>query len=86
MKPRTPTNNAALRVGLLLAWAVVSFVPVFFARSLQQMVAGWPLNFWLAAQGCLLLYIGIVALYAWLRGRDADALDERLQDEEGTGG
>ncbi|WP_243457444.1 DUF4212 domain-containing protein [Ottowia testudinis] len=41
----------------------------FFARELDQVVAGWPLNFWLAAQGSVLVFIGIVMVYAWWMNR-----------------
>ena len=41
----------------------------FFARDLGQTVAGWPLNFWLAAQGSVLVFIGIVVVYAWWMNR-----------------
>jgi len=30
------------------------------------MVGGWPLYFWMAAQGSILLFICIVVIYAWL--------------------
>jgi cation/acetate symporter len=33
------------------------------------MVAGWPLGFWFAAQGSVLVFIAIVAVYAWLANR-----------------
>ena len=33
------------------------------------MVWGWPLYFWMAAQGSILLFICIVIVYAWLVNR-----------------
>jgi len=33
------------------------------------MVGGWPLYFWMAAQGSILLFICIVVIYAWLMNR-----------------
>lgn len=53
-----------LTAGLLLAWALVAFVPVFFARELSVEVSGWPLAFWLASQGALLGFCAIVIVYA----------------------
>jgi putative solute:sodium symporter small subunit len=53
-----------LTAWLLLAWAVVAFVPVFFARELSVEVFGWPLGFWLASQGALLGFCAIVVVYA----------------------
>lgn len=54
---------------LLLVWLMVSFGPSFFARDLSVMVGGWPLYFWMAAQGSILLFICIVVIYAWLMNR-----------------
>ena len=54
---------------LLLAWLLISFGPIFFARDLSVMVGGWPLYFWMAAQGSILLFICIVVIYAWLMNR-----------------
>lgn len=53
-----------LTAWLLLAWCVVAFVPVFFARELSVEVFGWPLAFWLASQGALLGFCVIVVVYA----------------------
>lgn len=53
-----------LTAGLLLAWAVVGFAPVVFARELSVEVFGWPLAFWLASQGALLGFCAIVVVYA----------------------
>ena len=70
------TNNqksspepSRLRVGLLLFWLLVAFGGVYFARSMSWVIAGWPFNFWYASQGAVLLFIGIVALYAWWRNK-----------------
>jgi putative solute:sodium symporter small subunit len=53
-----------LTAWLLLAWALVAFVPVVFARELSVEVFGWPLAFWLASQGALLGFCAIVIVYA----------------------
>ena len=58
-----------MRVALLLLWAAASFGVAFFARDLDQILAGWPLNYWLAAQGAVLVFIGIVVLNAWWMNR-----------------
>lgn len=56
---------ALLKGGLLVLWALVSFVCTFYARDLQFMLVGWPFNYWMAAQGAVLVFIGIVVAYAW---------------------
>ena len=55
--------------GLMLVWFVVSFVLVFFARDLNIQFMGWPFSFWMAAQGSLLVYVVLVAVYAWVMHR-----------------
>lgn len=54
----------ALKAGLLLVWAGISFGCCFFARELSFMVAGWPFSYWMAAQGAMFGFIAIVAVYA----------------------
>lgn len=58
-----------VRLGLMLVWAAASFGVCFFARDLGRLVAGWPLNFWLAAQGGVLVFIAVVMFYAWWMNR-----------------
>ncbi|MYN16252.1 DUF4212 domain-containing protein [Rugamonas sp. FT107W] len=51
---------------LLLAWLATGFCAAFFARELAGLsVFGWPLSFYLAAQGASLVYLSILAVYAW---------------------
>ncbi|MBG9387303.1 DUF4212 domain-containing protein [Caenimonas aquaedulcis] len=54
----------ALKAGLLLLWALVAFGFPFFARDLQFVVAGWPFEYWMAAQGAVLVFLAIIVLYA----------------------
>ena len=54
----------AVKAGLLAVWALVTFGFCFFARDLQFLGARWPFGYWMAAQGAVLLFIGIVATYA----------------------
>lgn len=71
--PVTQSQPAAsvksLRGWLLFCWFVASFGVVFFAYDLQQVVAGWPLAYWFAAQGSVLIFILVVALFAWFANR-----------------
>ena len=57
--------------GFLLArWVGGSFGGMYFVRQLEQItVLGWPLGYWLAAQGLIIGYVCIVAFYAWLANR-----------------
>ncbi|WP_119967414.1 DUF4212 domain-containing protein [Simplicispira lacusdiani] len=59
-----------LKAGLLLAWALVSFVAMYFARDLESLVVGsWPVGYWVAAQGGVLVFIAIVVIYCWAMNR-----------------
>jgi putative solute:sodium symporter small subunit len=52
--------------GILLAvWFVVTFVAAFFARDLNAItVLGFPLGFYMGAQGSLIVYVVIIWFYA----------------------
>jgi putative solute:sodium symporter small subunit len=54
----------ALKAALLAVWAAASFGVCFFARDLQFMIGPWPFDYWMAAQGSVIVFIGIVAVYA----------------------
>ena len=58
---------------LLLVWSVVSFGLTYFARELDFTLLGWPFSYWVAAQGALIVYGLIIAVYAWSVNR----LDDR---------
>jgi putative solute:sodium symporter small subunit len=57
---------------LLLAWIAITFGTVFFARQLANLnLFGWPLSFYLAAQGACLIYLLLIGGYAlWMRRLD----------------
>lgn len=62
-----------LTVVLLALWVVTGFCTVFFARELARItVFGWPLSFYMAAQGASLACLAIIGVYAW-RMRRLDA-------------
>lgn len=53
-----------LHGGLFALWLLASFGVVFFARDLEATLLGWPISFWYAAQGAMLVFIAIVVVYA----------------------
>lgn len=87
---QTPSNDkptvywqSTRRLTLLLGaiWLVMTFCVIFFARDLYgYTVFGWPISFYMAAQGILLIYVAIVGAYAWrmrkLDKRHTDGADE----------
>lgn len=73
----------ALRVWtliLLVAWAAVTFGVAYEARALSIAFFGWPFSFWVGAQGAVLVYLGLVGLYAWVARRLDEAADLDEQD------
>lgn len=63
---------------LLLSWFVMTFGFIFFARELADIrILGWPVSFYMAAQGLTLTYLLIVAVYV-IR---MQALDRTSKDE-----
>ena len=77
--------RAVLRVTgvLLLLWFLLSFVGPWFAASLGGVQVGYfPLSFWMAAQGALLLFVAIVAVYALAM----EHLDARYAAQDDDGG
>lgn len=70
--PRTPGNLARehwrlkrrLTCKLLLIWLATTFITVYFARALDTLsIFGWPVSFYLAAQGMGLIYLALVYVY-----------------------
>lgn len=53
----------------LLLWLLVTMVPLWAARHPHWQLWGWPLDFWMAAQGCVLVYLMIVASFALVVNR-----------------
>ena len=55
---------------LLSIWFVVTFVEAWFARELNQMsFFGFPLGFYMSAQGSLIVYVCLIGFYAWYMNR-----------------
>lgn len=79
--PALRRRKRRLTAVLLCVWLVVSFGPAFFARTLSFEMGGWPLHFWMAAQGAVLVFIGIVVVYAFLMNRwEAQEASAALKD------
>ena len=67
---------------LLVLWLLTCFGTIFFARELSHLaVFGWPLSFYMAAQGASLVSLAVIAFYAWRMRR----LERRYFDEAGPG-
>jgi cation/acetate symporter len=72
---QTTAKLSSLQGWLLVCWFLASFGIVFFAHDLQFVIAGWPVAYWFAAQGSVLIFILIVAIYAWMANRKERAAE-----------
>ena len=73
-------RNLAITGILLLIWFVVTFVMGYFAIPLAQITFfGWPLSFYMAAQGSLIVYVVLI----WIYARYMNKLDIEYGVQEG---
>lgn len=55
---------------LLSIWFVVTYVVIFFAVPLNEFTfLGFPLAFYMGAQGALIVYVALIVFYAWYMNR-----------------
>ncbi|MFN3504499.1 MAG: DUF4212 domain-containing protein [Allorhizobium sp.] len=77
-------RNLRLMAVLLTIWALVSFgAGILFVEPLNQIViAGFPLGFWFAQQGSIIVFVALIAIYVWRMDRlDAEfGIDEYEQE------
>ena len=63
-------RNLTLTVTLLSVWFGVTFVGGYFADELNTLsFLGFPLGFYLFAQGSLLIYLVIIVIYVFAMNR-----------------
>jgi putative solute:sodium symporter small subunit len=73
-------RNLKVTAILLFIWFVVTFVASWFARELNSVVIlGFPLGFYMGAQGSLIVYVAII----WYYARYMNELDQEYGVHEG---
>ena len=73
-------KNLVITAVLLSIWFVVTFVEAWFARDLNQVsFFGFPLGFYMSAQGSLIVYVILIGVYAWYMNK----LDKEYEVDEG---
>ena len=73
-------KNLVITAILLFIWFVVTYVEAWFARDLNQFsFLGFPLAFYMSAQGSLIIYVLLIGTYAWYMNR----LDKEYEVDEG---
>jgi putative solute:sodium symporter small subunit len=70
--------NLRLSAVLLSAWFVVTFVMAWYARDLNFNFFGWPLSFYMAAQGAPIIYVFLI----WYYAKRMDELDAQFDVNE----
>ena len=67
---------------LMALWLATGFCTVYFARELAKVtVFGWPLSFYMAAQGASLVCLAIIGVYAWRMRRFDRLYAQALEDK-----
>ncbi|MEO7157576.1 MAG: DUF4212 domain-containing protein [Vicinamibacterales bacterium] len=73
------SKNLRITAILLSIWFLVTFVLMYYARSLSFNFFGWPFAFYMAAQGALIIYVVII----WYYARYMNNLDRAYDVHEG---
>ena len=79
-------KNVTIMIVLLAIWAVVGLgCGVLFADWLNQFsLGGFPLGFWFAQQGSIIVFIILILVYAILLNRLDDEYSDKVGQEEIT--
>jgi putative solute:sodium symporter small subunit len=73
-------RNLVVTAVLLLVWFIATFVEAWYARELNAITFfGFPLGFYMSAQGSLVIYVIIIGVYA----RFMQKLDKEYGVDEG---
>ena len=66
---------------LCALWFATTVLTVFFARELAGLSAfGWPLSFYMAAQGASLIYLAVIGVYALAMRRIDQRFRQAMKD------
>jgi putative solute:sodium symporter small subunit len=58
-------KNLVLTAIILVIWFIATFVVAWYARPLAEIkFFGWPLSFYMMAQGSLIIYVALIGWYA----------------------
>ena len=75
-------RNLVITTILMVVWFIATFVVGWYARELNgTTILGFPLGFYMAAQGSLIIYVVIIGVYA-LQMRKNDIEHDVQEGEE----
>ena len=73
-------KNLVITAVLMIIWFLATFVEAWYARELNQITfLGFPLGFYMSAQGSLIIYVLII----WYYARYMNKLDVEYGVDEG---
>lgn len=73
-------KNLVITAILLVIWFIVTFVEAWYARELNGVTfLGFPLGFYMSAQGSLIIYVIMI----WIYARYMNNLDREYDVAEG---
>jgi putative solute:sodium symporter small subunit len=73
--------NVKLTIFTLVVWFVVTYICSFFAKELNQIVIfGFPMGYYMGAQGSLIIFVWLIFNYAFKMNRADDKYG--VQEEE----
>ena len=73
-------RNLVITTILMVVWFIATFVVGWYARELNSTtILGFPLGFYMAAQGSLIIYVVII----WIYARYMNNLDRAFGVQEG---
>jgi len=73
-------KNLIITAVLLLVWFIATFIEGWYARELNSITfLGFPLGFYMSAQGSLIIYVLVIGFYAWYMNK----LDQEYGVDEG---
>jgi putative solute:sodium symporter small subunit len=70
-----------LTIQLLTVWLLSTFFVIYFARDLNDLkLFGWPLSYYMAAQGLALVYLALIAIY----NRRIKTMEAKMEADQGN--
>ncbi len=79
------SRNLRLTLTLLAIWFIFGFVlPILFGPALNNIVInGFPMGFWFAQQGSIIVFVILIAVYALSMDKLDDEFGVSERDEQG---
>lgn len=73
--------NVRLIATLLAIWFAVAYIPPLIINQLNSIViAGFPLGYYMASQGSLIVFVVLIFFYAWRMNRLDDQYGMKDRD------